>query len=215
MKADGIGLAIAAMQLLNDPRLRLVIVGDGPSFGALQESAARANAALGRPAVVLTGSLTDPRPAYGAADIMLGMGGSALRSMAFGKPLIVLGVQGFAKPVRPATVDEFLVGSFFGVGSGDRDARPLAAWITELADQPALRSELGAFGHRLILQRFSLKAASASLEEVYAAAVGAVCPPVRRSWEAVRVAACRAGSEWLPERAKDLLLPVVRSVRSA
>ena len=45
----------------------------------------------GRQVVLLTGEIADPRPAYAAADVVVGQGGSALRGMAFGKPLVVVG----------------------------------------------------------------------------------------------------------------------------
>jgi glycosyltransferase involved in cell wall biosynthesis len=204
-KADGIRQAMGAMEILDDPRLRLVVTGEGPSFTELSALGERVNAALGRQAVVMTGPLADPRPAYAAADIALGMGGSALRAMAFGKPLIVLGMQGFAKPFVPAGAEEFLVGGFFGQGSGDLDPAPLAATIRDLADRPELRAELGAFGRQLVWDRFSLKAASATLEDIYITAVDHKRVPGRRMSEAVRVATCRTASEWLSDAAKDRL----------
>lgn len=207
MKADGIMQAMGAMQVLDDPRLRLVVTGEGPSFAELNARAERVNAALGRQAVVMTGPLADPRPAYAAADIALGMGSSALRAMAFGKPLIVLGIRGFAKPFVPEGAEEFLVGGFYGYGSSDLDPAPLAASIQDLADRPELRAELGAFGRQLVWDRFSLKAASATLEDIYATAVDHKRVLGRRTWEAVRVATCRTASEGLSGAAKDRLRP--------
>ena len=51
----------------------------------------------GRQVVLLTGEIADPRSAYAAADVVVGQGGSALRGMAFGKPLIVVGEEGFSE----------------------------------------------------------------------------------------------------------------------
>jgi glycosyltransferase involved in cell wall biosynthesis len=202
LKVDGIKLAIDAFELLDDPRIRLVVTGDGPSSGAIKAHAERVNAALGRRAVVMTGSLDDPRSAYAAADISLGMGGSALRAMAFGKPLIVLGIQGFVRPLLPSTAKEFLYNGFFGTGCGDLDPRPLAAHIRQLVDRPEMRSELGDFGRQLIWDRFSLTAASAKLEDVYKTTVAQTYPRHQRMREAARVVACRTGSGVLPEAAK-------------
>jgi glycosyltransferase involved in cell wall biosynthesis len=207
LKADGIKCAMAAVQYLDDPRIRLVVTGHGPSADALSASAEQVNAALGRRAVVMTGPLDDPRPAYAAADITLGMGGSALRAMAFGKPLIVLGIQGFAKPLLPSTAGEFLYGGFLGTGSGDFDPRPLAASIQQLVDQPEMRSQLGDFGRQLILDRFSLKAASAKLEDVYTMTVTQTYPRRQRMREALRVAACREGARRIPKSIKGRMRP--------
>jgi glycosyltransferase involved in cell wall biosynthesis len=204
-KADGIKLAIDAIRYLDDPRIRLVLTGDGPSFGALSALAEQANTALGRRAVVMTGELTDPRPAYAAADIALGMGGSAQRSMAFGKPLVVLGRQDFAKPLLSSTAEEFLYAGFCGKGSDDFDPRPLASHIRLLADQPEMRSQLGAFGRQLVLDRLSLKAASAKLEDVYMTAVGQTHPRHQRVQEAMRVMAYRQISGGIPQSLKARL----------
>lgn len=213
MKADGVELAIGAIRVMNDPRIRLVVTGDGPSFDTLNKLAEEVNFDLGRRAVIMTGSLADPRPAYAAADITLGMGGSALRAMAFGNPLIVLGVQGFAKPCRPFNAQEFLLGGFYGVGSGDLDPQPLASYIRELADRPELRSELGAFGAKLVSDRFSLKAASATLENSYASAMAQAYPSGLRKREAARVAISKASSQTLPNWLKDGLRPLSASRR--
>jgi glycosyltransferase involved in cell wall biosynthesis len=202
LKADGIKCAIAAIQYLDDPRIRLVVTGHGPSADEFSASAERVNAALGRRAVVMTGPLDDPRPAYAASDIALGMGSSALRAMAFGKPLIVLGSQGFAKPFLPSTADEFLSGGFFGTGSGDLGPHPLAASIRQLVDRPEMRSQLGVFGRQLILDRFSLKIASAKLDDVYRAAAAQTYPRRQRVREAVRAAACRDASRMIPKSIK-------------
>jgi glycosyltransferase involved in cell wall biosynthesis len=212
MKADGILQAMGAVQILDDPRLRLVVSGEGPSFAELNAHAERINAALGRQAVVMTGPLADPRPAYAAADIALGMGSSALRAMAFGKPLIVLGMRGFAKPFVPEGAEEFLAGGFYGYGSGDLDPGPLAVGIRDLADRPERRAELGTFGRQLVWDRFSLKAASATLEDIYATAADHKRALGRRTWEAVRVASCRTASEGLSDTAKDRLRPWIAPV---
>lgn len=207
LKGDGIKCAMAAVQYLDDPRIRLVVTGHGPSADELSALANQVNAALGRRAVVMTGPLNDPRPAYAATDIALGMGGSALRAMAFGKPLIVLGPQGFAKSFLPSTADEFLLSGFSGIGSGDIDPRPLAAIIRQLADEPERRLQLGAFGRQIILDRFSLEAAAAKLERVYATAVAQTYPRHQRLQEAMRVAACREGARRIPGSVRTRLGP--------
>jgi glycosyltransferase involved in cell wall biosynthesis len=213
MKAPGIELAMDAVELLHDPRIRLVVTGEGPSFDSLNERAERVNDALGRRAVIMTGPLVDPRPAYAAADIALGMGGSALRAMAFGKPLIVLGVEGFAKPCGPSSAQEFVVAGFYGIGSGDFRPDALAEHIRELADQPELRSEIGRFSSELVGSRFSLKAASASLEKVYSGALTQAYPRQLRLREAMRASAGKIGSEAVPAWLKNSVRPLVASRR--
>lgn len=57
----------------------------------------------GRQAILLPGALLDPRPASAAA-IVIGMGGAALRGMAFAKAVVVIGEQGSRRARKPSTV---------------------------------------------------------------------------------------------------------------
>ena len=86
MKAESLHLAIDAVKALGrDSPIRLLIVGDGPARSELEERAASVNETLHRDTILLPGAWLDPRPAYEAADIVIGMGSSALRGMAYGK----------------------------------------------------------------------------------------------------------------------------------
>ena len=89
MKLEGLLAAIDVRLVSGSTPLQLVIVGDGPSRPGGRGGRRAREHIGGRRAVVLTGELRDPRPAYAAADVSLGMGGSALRAMAFGRPLVV------------------------------------------------------------------------------------------------------------------------------
>jgi glycosyltransferase involved in cell wall biosynthesis len=164
LKLDCVVTAIDAVAEVAQRRpVRLVIVGGGDAYAALAARAAARNAALGREAIVLTGPTVDPRPAYAAADVVVGMGSSVLRGMAFGKPAIVVGEGGFAMPVNPDTVALFLEQGFYGVGSGDaeRGASPLAAQLEAiLASSVDDRERLGGFGRALVESRYSLRRAA-------------------------------------------------------
>ena len=110
LKGESLHRSIDAVRTLGrDLPLRLVIVGDGTARSELEQRANEVNTELGRSAVVLAGALLDPRPAYAAADIVVGMGGSALRAMAFGKPVIVVGERGFAAPFNTETAQYLFV----------------------------------------------------------------------------------------------------------
>jgi glycosyltransferase involved in cell wall biosynthesis len=166
LKLEGILTAIDVVAALAaELPLRLVIVGDGPSRGEVEQRAAAANAAAGRRIVVVTGQLDDPRPAYASADIALGMGGSALRSLAFGKPLIVQGERGFFELLTPESSPVFLSQGWYGVGG--RGAEGLAAILRELAADRARREDLGRFGRNLVTERFSLERAALVQEGIY------------------------------------------------
>ncbi len=167
--------AIGAMQADGLP-VQLAIVGDGPARDRVSQRAAMANARTGSNTVVLTGEKSDPRPAYAAADVLLGMGGSALRSLAFGKPLIVQGELGFWRLASPASASHFLRSGWYGIGDLnhpiDEDGLAAAAARLRLELQPLLdnvdaRRTLGAFGRKLVLERFSLHKAAETQELVY------------------------------------------------
>jgi glycosyltransferase involved in cell wall biosynthesis len=147
--------------------VRLLLVGDGPVRAQVEEEAARANALAGARAVVLAGELQDPRPAYASADIMLGMGGSALRGMAFGKPLIVQGERGFWQLCDEDSVGQFLDGGWYGLGDGGDGSSRLRAQLLPLLTDPERRAQLGRFSRALVVDRFSLDHAARTQLEVY------------------------------------------------
>lgn len=170
LKLEGLLTAIDVVaRLARELPVRLVVVGDGPARGAVESRAAEANERAGRRAVVLTGQLDDPRPAYAAASVALGMGSSALRALAFGRPLIVQGERGFFELLTPASAETFLQQGWYGLG-GEGGAR-LEAILRELLADEARRKELGEYGRRLVVGRFSLERAAGLQEEIYRRAV--------------------------------------------
>ncbi|MFJ1757959.1 glycosyltransferase family 4 protein [Kitasatospora sp. NPDC088134] len=167
-KDAGVSRTINAVRLLDDPNLVLAVVGGGPSEERLRAEAARCNEELGREAIVLTGQRADPRPAYQAADLVLGMGGSALRGLAFGKPVIVHGASGYTAIHEPGPlVEPHASRCMYGHGDHPADAKALAAQIRALADDPARRTELGRWGRDWVVGRFSLDHVSTAFEEIY------------------------------------------------
>jgi glycosyltransferase involved in cell wall biosynthesis len=172
LKLEGLLTAIKVIgRLGTELPLRLIIVGDGPAAAEVAARAAEVNTSLGRRAVVLTGLLDDPRPAYAAASIALGMGGSALRALAFGRPLIVQGERGFFELLTPATCGLFLRQGWYGLGpmvSNDSDGSiRLAGILRELVASSSRRETLGAFGRTLVVERFGLDRAARTQLEVY------------------------------------------------
>jgi glycosyltransferase involved in cell wall biosynthesis len=173
LKLEGLLAACDAVGRLavDGVKVQLAVVGDGPARQEVEEAAAAANSSAGRRVVVLTGQMYDPRPAYAAADIVLGMGGSALRGMAFGKPLVVQGERGFWELATPASAAMFLHKGWYGIGS-DADGRAagsqrLEKILRDLLDDSAAQARLGEYGRTLVVERFSLDQAGARQERVY------------------------------------------------
>lgn len=150
----------------------LAVVGDGPAGEEVRSAARSANATAGRPVVHMVGELADPRPAYAGADVMLGMGGSALRAMAFAKPLVVQGELGFWSRCDENTVRQFLDGGWYGLGEGAATGRTrLRSALLPLVEDVGLRRRLGEFARRVVVERFSLDHAAHVQEGLYRQAI--------------------------------------------
>jgi glycosyltransferase involved in cell wall biosynthesis len=174
MKGESLSRTVDVVRTLGrDLPLRFVIVGDGTARARLEQLATEVNSALGRPAVVLTGPLVDPRPAYAAADIVVGMGGSALRGMSFGKPVVIVGEESFSAPLTPETAESFYYKGIYGQGDGSASNERLLADIRGLAERPDRLRGLGEFSRQFVLQHFSLETVSGRLAEFCRGAVAA------------------------------------------
>jgi glycosyltransferase involved in cell wall biosynthesis len=186
LKNESTFMAIDAVERMANTGtdIRLVIAGGGSAAEAVHQRAEEVNGRAGRPLVVMTGVLDDPRGAYAASDVVLGMGGSALRGLAFAKPLIVVGIDGYAELFTPETSGEFLVQGFWGLGEGDHRPDALIAVLESLVSDQARREQLGAFGRRFVCERFSLTDATTRLEGVLGAAAGGTTPTAQRGVEA-------------------------------
>jgi hypothetical protein len=176
MKAEGIYRAIDAVaQLARTCPVDLTIVGDGDSRDEIADRAQAVN--VGREVVRLTGPLPDPRSAYDAADIVVGMGTSAGRAMAWAKPTVVVGEQGFVRTFSPATADALRAADFYGVGTGDPGNRLLESELRALVSDAAARASLGAFSRRYAVEHISAHKLGRELGDWY---VAAAARPVER-----------------------------------
>ena len=172
MKAESLGRTILATGMIGgDLPVRFVIVGSGEAQNELEEKASEVNEMLGREAVVFAGELSDPRSAYEAADIVVGMGGSALRGAAFGKPVVVVGENGFSNGLEPSTGDWFFYHGMFGHGDGDPGNEQLSGHLRKLAMSREVRESVGAYAQRFVTERFSLSHVCGLLADYYRDAV--------------------------------------------
>jgi glycosyltransferase involved in cell wall biosynthesis len=173
LKLEGTLAAIDAVAALAATLpIRLVLVGDGPARDEVDRHAAAANQRAGRGTIVVTGRLDDPRAAYASADVTLGMGGSALRALAFTKPLIVQGEGGFWETLTPDTVGQFLEAGWYGIGNDPRSGvQRLETLLRELVPDAERRAWLARFGRGLVESRFSLGHAARVQIEHYESAI--------------------------------------------
>jgi glycosyltransferase involved in cell wall biosynthesis len=168
LKLAGLLEAVDAVAGLPAERnARLVIVGDGPARAIVASRVEAANARCGRQVAVLAGEMSDPRSAYAAATVVLGMGGSALRALAFARPLVVQGEAGYWCTLTPDSLGDFLARGWFGVGDGSDGSVRLRGQLEELLGSPELRTRLGDFGRATVVDQFSLAGAASDLVAWY------------------------------------------------
>ena len=142
------------------PDAQLVIVGERDPSDPASSAELR-----GKPHVHLLGELSDPRPAYAAADVLI------LPSFREGLPTVVLEAAAMAVP----TVAYRSMGIVDAVQEGVtgrlvplRDVSALAAACQELLGQPTRRAELGRAARAFVLQDFAPERVRAGVLDVYA-----------------------------------------------
>jgi L-malate glycosyltransferase len=190
LKGESLRTSIAAVRTLGKQLpLRLVIVGDGTARDSIKAMANSVNAELAREAIVLPGAMLDPRTAYAAADIVIGMGGSALRAMAFGKPTIVVGERGFSATLDQNTAADFLYKGIYGVADGDPQSEALSRDIERTASNPQALPALGQFSREFVTRHFSLDVVAAHLSKVCEVAVTRRLRPALTSLDTIRTTA--------------------------
>lgn len=181
LKREGLLAAVRAVGAVGaEYNLRLFIVGDGPARAEIQALADEVNAEHPEERVTLTGQMFDPRDAYAMADIVLGMGSSALRGMAFAKPLVVQGEDAFWQLLTPESLPKFLEEGWYSRGDGVDGPGKLAAILGPLSQDPALRASLGELGRSVVTERFSLAAAARRQAEIYESVLARRRPPAQR-----------------------------------
>lgn len=147
-----------------EPRLRGVIVGDGPDREKL-ESLARQHGLLGS-AVEFLGLVPDPSSCYATADIFVHLARSegtpnvVLEAMAAGLPVVVTPAGEVRRIVRSG--ENGLLVSF-------DDASSVADCLVTLARSARLRQQLGTRAQTEVLADYGTKQVKDSLERFYTA----------------------------------------------
>lgn len=189
LKGESLRESVEAMRRVGkDTPVYFLIVGDGALRPELEALARQVDHELQRKVIGFTGLLKDPRAAYAVADVVIGMGGSALRGMSCGKPVIVVGEKGFSAPLSPETARHFEYHGIYGLGDGTPAAERLARQIKTLADSAELRRELGDFSRRFVTEQFSIEVVSARLDRFLKEAARNPVPLHRALWDAARTA---------------------------
>jgi hypothetical protein len=139
------------------------------------------------------------------------MGGSALRGLAFGKPVVVQGVGRFARLFDEETCAYFFEYGFYGYPSDDCDTA-LELAVGGLLSDDARRKRLSEFGRQIVLDRYSLPVAADRLEAIYREALREVPSLIRRSNDAAYLLLTYFGMKLLPTRLYSPVRTLARSV---
>jgi len=190
-KLQGVLEAIRVVDRMAASRpVRLLIAGDGEGREAVERRAAAVNAHHGWTVVQPVGFQLDTASVYEAADIVIGMGSSALKGMAHAKPLVVHGEAGFWQLLDEDTAEGFVQHGWYGRGgAGTRD---LQRALDTLAGSAPLRRRLGALGEELVRRRHGLDAAAEQLAAIYVDTVLGRCDPATLVRSLARSAATSA-----------------------
>ena len=149
------------------PRLRCLIIGDGPLAPALREQAA----ALGiAPHCVFTGPRTDVADLMAVVEVVVlpsrseGLPFALLEAMALGKPVVATRVGGNGEAVEEGKT---------GLLTPPEDPEALAAALARLLDDPEEAVRMGQRGNARVRAHFSLSRMIRSLEDLYTSALEA------------------------------------------
>jgi L-malate glycosyltransferase len=213
IKSESLVRTMLAMEELGHEfsSARFVVVGDGEARSQLEERARQVNRTLEQDAVILFGELVDPRSAYAAADVVVGMGGSALRGMASNKPVIIVGKNGFARCMDANSQQEFLYKGMYG--SGDGTNASLLQSMRRLIGDSSLRLTNAAIGQQFVKRHFSLPVATASLEDFLRTAQMGRTQPLTRLSDGLRMVTVYFASRILPASVKGWVRSLARHHR--
>ncbi|MFI8436148.1 glycosyltransferase family 4 protein [Streptomyces sp. NPDC079020] len=152
---------------------RLVLVGDGPDRDSL-----RATAPAG---VLFTGASDDVRPWIHAADVLVlpsrweGMALAPLEAMACGRPVVMSDVNGARESLPPGGEAHCIV--------PPEDPAALAAALTGLLTDPALRDALSRSVQRHTRAVFDVRRTARAVAGLYQELVGLSGPTMRKGTE--------------------------------
>lgn len=168
-RQKGQDVLLRAWERLRVDGARLVLVGDGPDERRLRDTA---------PAdVVFAGVSQDVRPWLHAADVVVlpsrweGMALAPLEAMACGTPVVMTDVNGARESLPPGHEEHCLV--------PPENPVALAAALTALLTDPALRDALGRTAGTHTRSGFDVRRTAEAVHRIYQELVGSSRPTTR------------------------------------
>lgn len=165
---------VEAIALTRSPRLKAVVCGEGPEMARVRARAAELG--VGE-RLLLAGQRNDPWNVLAAADFTCltsdkeGLPRSVIEGMALGRPAVATDVPG---------TDEVVVNLRTGLLTPAGDADALAAALDRMAQDDALRRDMGEASRRRAEQHFDENAVLDRLEYLYMALFAGRTPDPQR-----------------------------------
>jgi len=181
-KINSLLYAVRSMEILHHrgKMVTLCIAGDGLLKDVLIDCINEVNAKANRTIVRFIGPVQESPEFLSWADVVLGIGRCAWEGMACGKPVIVVGENGFAGLVEPEMFDELAYYNFSGRNAKRRvpeDA--LANAIERIMEDREFYSFLSRYSRECVEKNYDYKAGVERIEKMYLEALK--FPPLTRA----------------------------------
>ena len=148
--------------------LKILIVGGGDDFDAVEAEAKALNEELGKEIIKLAGARIDIAELIAPAKLFVGVSRAALEAMAEEKPCIVAGNEGYIGLFDESKLDVALSTNFCCRGCKESSSEQLAQDIGEFFGMwEEDREKIGKFGRKMIMDNYSVRRMTDDTESIY------------------------------------------------
>lgn len=150
---------IEAVPKLNSlyPDLQIIIVGGGDDLENIMQEAKKANNAINRRAVVITGSRTDIDKFVAISDLVIGVSRAALEAMSAAKPVIIAGNEGYIGVFHAGVLDEAIQTNFCCRGCESSTSGKIFEDIKAIFDVPQEQLiHMQKYNRKVIAENYSI-----------------------------------------------------------
>lgn len=147
---------------------RFLLIGGGPHLERYRRQAAELNREAGEDYLHFAGPLENPFPVVRRADVVLGVGLSALEGGVFDKPCLIVGENGYAGTLAAGQTDALEYYNYSGRNAKQPvPPEDLSRELNRILEDGELRSNLGRFAREFVISHQALASARPLYEELY------------------------------------------------
>ena len=157
--------------LSSHPCYEIVIVGDGNEFEEIKRLADKANRALGREGIILTGALTEVEPVVRTGDIFVGVSRAALEGGACGLSVVLCGDEGYGGILCEGNFSDMARSNFCARGCEKADEEMLVGDILYLIENEEAKKKNARFLAAKIKAEYSTERMAHDALSTYALAI--------------------------------------------